>query len=812
MRTSIVSGFLVLISCVAASLPAQDVDIYDENVLRKVDLTFKQQNYWQLLTQSWATKKYIKADMKFLGKTYKDVGVRLRGNSSYKAIQTQKKPFKISMDAFVPDQRLYGYRTLNLNNGYRDPTWVREVIGFWMYRKFKPASRCNHLELTINGKSWGLYINVEQINKDFLNKWFESDDGNRYRGERQQGAPKNASALVWLGNNPNTYKNGYELKNASPTNPWVDIMQLCNVLNNTPANRLRTELPKALDTDVALWYLACNNVVPALDSYVGGGAHNYYIYNEPHHDRFVLMSWDLNANFGANGFALPPTKHTWDPFHLAGNANKPLMGKMFADVDWRAQYLAHIRAMLDEVYDWKVLGPRITRLQNLIRSAVQRDSMRLYSFSLFSTNVTRDVQILVNASKTATIPGLRSMVNTRRSFLWNHQDVKVRGPSLSNLAHKPLAPTEKDTVWITAKSKGGSTPVAKVILHWRMKGPYTETKMYDDGKHHDGGAGDGVFGVGIPKQPPNTRVQYFVAASASVSHRYAMTLSPISYAIKPLEYRVEWPKGPPSVRINEFVAQNTKGIKDQSGEYEDWIELFNPLGSTVNIGGMFMTDDFDVPMKWKIPQGWSLQPGASLLVWADEEPKEGPFHATFQLSSMGEEIGIFAADGKTLLDRVHFGPQQPDISTGRLRDGALPWVTYAAPTPLTRNAPLTCGTRRFSAQDPRGHKISFDLVGQPKLGNPVKLSVRSAPAQTTVFAFFGPGGGHTKLDGRVWLLLSTPVSGPLSMPIDAQGAFDLPFNIPNDQALAGKRLAMQVFGYDASGSQASGAFETVFCR
>ncbi len=113
------------------------------------------------------------------------------------------------------------------------------------------------------------------------------------------------------------------------------------------------------------------------------------------------MSWDLNASFGANGFALPPTKQRWDPFGLSTNANKPLMRQMLAQTDWRARYLAHIRTVLDQAYDWKILGPKIAQLQNLIRTEVQNDPLRLYTFAQFSQNVTQDVQISVK-NRTAT--------------------------------------------------------------------------------------------------------------------------------------------------------------------------------------------------------------------------------------------------------------------------------------------------------------------------------------------------------------------------------------------------------------------------
>ena len=86
--------------------PAAAQDLYDEATIRTFELTFPQSNWWQLLTQNYASKTYIKADLKVDGITYADVGVRYRGNSSYNAVAGPKKPFKIAMDAFTPDRKL----------------------------------------------------------------------------------------------------------------------------------------------------------------------------------------------------------------------------------------------------------------------------------------------------------------------------------------------------------------------------------------------------------------------------------------------------------------------------------------------------------------------------------------------------------------------------------------------------------------------------------------------------------------------------------------------------------------------------------
>jgi hypothetical protein len=60
---------------------------------------------------------------------YPQVGVRFNGNSSYYCISwSEKNPFRIQMDEFVPGQNLMGFDTIKLNNSFRDPTFLHEVL------------------------------------------------------------------------------------------------------------------------------------------------------------------------------------------------------------------------------------------------------------------------------------------------------------------------------------------------------------------------------------------------------------------------------------------------------------------------------------------------------------------------------------------------------------------------------------------------------------------------------------------------------------------------------------------------------------
>ena len=138
------------------------------------------------------------------------------------------------------------------------------------------------------------------------------------------------------------------------------------------------------------------------------------------------------------------------------------------------------------------------------------------------------------------------------------------------------------------------------------------------------------------------------------------------------------------VYINEFMASNTGLTVDPDfKESADWIELYNSGTSEINIGGYFLTDNFNDKQKWQIPAGTSIDPGGFLIIWADSN--NTGLHTSFNISASGEELAIFTVSGE-LADSVSFGVQEPNISMGRKTDGGSSWAFFTKPTPGAENS------------------------------------------------------------------------------------------------------------------------------
>ncbi|MDQ4139835.1 MAG: lamin tail domain-containing protein, partial [Bacteroidota bacterium] len=122
------------------------------------------------------------------------------------------------------------------------------------------------------------------------------------------------------------------------------------------------------------------------------------------------------------------------------------------------------------------------------------------------------------------------------------------------------------------------------------------------------------------------------------------------------------------------MASNQTSFQDPAseGEYDDWIEIYNPGNEAVDLGGLFISDNKDFKTKHKIPTTdpakTTIQPGGYLILWADSEMEQGELHVDFKLSADGEDLGIYTADGQ-VVDETTFGFQKTDVSAGRLPNG-----------------------------------------------------------------------------------------------------------------------------------------------
>ncbi|MBL0049481.1 MAG: CotH kinase family protein [Bacteroidetes bacterium] len=637
---------------------------YNQNSIPILYLNFSDTaNFWQDMILYHDSLKDYPATLIYNGVTYDSVGVRFKGNSSYENIgNSLKKSFNISLNAFIEGQGINGYNTLNLNNCYDDPSFMREVFFENQIKQHIPAAQTNFAHLYINGADWGLYANVQQLNRDFQKEWFMSDEGANFRASRPPGSTGSGSVIkasfLNLGQDTAEYQKFYTLKSSETIDPWTKLKDFCTALDTIAPARKVAALSQYLDIDRALWFLASEIAFNDFDSYIEKGKNDFYVYYEKETGRFAPLEFDGNDVMDTHYVnAVSALRHTTDTLF-------PLMSKIIGVPEIRQRYLAHMRTLVADEQDTTSAFPWIDNAFSMIDSIVFADTIKLYSYAAFQNS-----------------PGiLKYYLRNRRLKMLNNSEVDNVGPIITDvrLYSDSLLwkqPEANHAVQIRAQINSGNG-ISKVILHSAtgLVGNFNKTQMFDDGLHNDSLAGDGIYAATLVGQSGGTWVRYYVEAASNNTAKTVSFEPPgaehniFIYLVKPAIAADST-----SIVINEIMARNNTTVTDSAGQYEDWIELYNNSNQAVDISGYYLTDNEFNLTKWQIPQGTILNANEYLIIWADEDGAQGNLHANFKFSANGETLIILNAQGE-LVNKISFGPQSPDISYARIPNGNGPFA------------------------------------------------------------------------------------------------------------------------------------------
>ncbi len=635
-------------------------DLYDPNVIQKIEIHFDQSN-WNALMQAEKNgdENYIIAAWcKVNGVQFDSVGVKYKGNSSYRG-SNKKNPMHIELD-YIKDQSYNGQGDIKLSNVFQDPSFIREPVSYYILQNYMDCPKANFANVYINDQLYGLYTNVESINKRFLSNVFDSKDNTFVKCNPKQ-VQQYLPNLAYKGVDTTLYYGHYEMKSDGG---WTELMHLCDTLvNHTDA------IEEILDVDKALWMLAFNVVMVNLDSYSGSFAQNYYLYRD-NNQRFASLVWDLNMSFGGFPNMGGSGGATLDILYNVNNSARPLIQKLLANATYKKKYLAHIRTISQEFFENGAYLTEAGRLRTLIDGDVQADPNKFYTYTQFQNAMTTDVTSGGGGGGPAmSTPGVQKFMTSRVTYFQSNADYKKVPPQINGIEARNVS---SDGAYIAVQINES----AAVYLSYRYKKSerFVTITMKDDGMSADGTANDLWYGAFIPGDGDNT--QYYIYTENSNAGLFSPQRAEHEfYTLRFATSQASIPVG--SVVINEFLASNKTTNTNSEGKYEDWIELYNTTNGDINLSGIYLTDNPDNPTKWEFPAGTVIKASSYLTVWADEDGKitEG-LHANFKLSADGEEIRLLNGDG-SVVDEVSFGAQIADISTGRCANGSGAFVTMA---------------------------------------------------------------------------------------------------------------------------------------
>ena len=320
------------------------------------DFLFHEDNIW--------SDVYLPAQFQFTNSLMdtalvEDVGIRLRGNTSR---QHPKKSLKIKFKEYA-GEKFYDLKKFNLKAEVNDPSMIREHLTLQTFRDYNvPAARTHHTEVYINGEYMGLYLNVEQIDDEFVQARYVYDRGNIYK-------------CTWpatLENDNQIYNNdSYELKTNVDINDRSVLANFVTVLNNTPADQFEEAIEEVFNVWSYLRYLAVEALTGHWDGY-SYNKNNFYLYENDSSGLVEFIPYDVDNTFGIDWVnrdwgtrdVLDWTKHG-DP--------RPLTTKLLARSRYFNQFERNLDFLLKGDFSESNFFPEFDGYKSLLNDAVSRD-------------------------------------------------------------------------------------------------------------------------------------------------------------------------------------------------------------------------------------------------------------------------------------------------------------------------------------------------------------------------------------------------------------------------------------------------------
>ena len=314
------------------------------------------------------------------GQHLNGIGARYKGNASFNLMRgSLKRNMKIKLDWANKDQNYNSVETLNLNAGGLDPSKLRDVFSYWLFREAGvPAPRTTFAEmtLTIPGRyekeHLGLYTIVEQVNKSFLKDRFESKKGLLMK-------PEGIASVEYHGDDWRFYAHLYRPDSQPSLAQSTRVMEFANVVNLSNAKQFRDSISSYLDIDGFLRFIAVNALIVNLDTLLAM-PQNYYLHLSKDTNKFVFFPWDLDISFA--GWPLggkPADQMKLSLVHPHSSDAHKLIDRLLAMESVKLRYDKIISQLVEGIFSKEQLIKKLEKLEITILDSRERDTAAIES-------------------------------------------------------------------------------------------------------------------------------------------------------------------------------------------------------------------------------------------------------------------------------------------------------------------------------------------------------------------------------------------------------------------------------------------------
>jgi len=287
-------------------------------------------------------KEYVRATFREGETVFENVGVRVKGGwGSFRMIDgTHKAAFTVKFNQFNSEQRFHGLRRIILNNGAQDASYLHEYVGYEMFRAAGvPAPRIAYAKLKVNDESYGLYVQVEAVTKDFLGRWFQKTKGNLYEGP--------GDVMHWQ---------ELDLDSNQEKDDRSDLKRLADAIERADDADPWATLAEFVDVDSFARFVAMEAMLSHWDGYTQ--TNNYRMYHDPSTSKFYFFPHGCDQLFEEVGNNV---------FHRQRGI---LARALLQTESGQKKYRLALQQILDEVWDEDQIRQHIAQAYTLIRPAV----------------------------------------------------------------------------------------------------------------------------------------------------------------------------------------------------------------------------------------------------------------------------------------------------------------------------------------------------------------------------------------------------------------------------------------------------------
>ncbi|MHC4204173.1 MAG: lamin tail domain-containing protein [Planctomycetota bacterium] len=125
--------------------------------------------------------------------------------------------------------------------------------------------------------------------------------------------------------------------------------------------------------------------------------------------------------------------------------------------------------------------------------------------------------------------------------------------------------------------------------------------------------------------------------------------------------------------ISEFMAINGSKqplaageLLDEDGDSSDWIEIYNPTDTAIELDGWYLTDSTDNLRQWKFPSV-RIEPEKFMVIFASGKDRDDPddeLHTNFKLTGNAGFLALVKPDGETIEYAYEYPEQFGNFSYG----------------------------------------------------------------------------------------------------------------------------------------------------